>query len=95
MTTGAYNPLAITRELEAVGLDRRQAEVIAAAIERGYERAASKSDLDNAIAVLRADMDKAIAVLRADIYRALWVQGVGIVAVMGGFVAFASGLKLL
>ena len=36
-----------------------------------------------------------LASLRADIYRALWVQGAGIVAVVGGFIAIAAALKLL
>ena len=35
-----------------------------------------------------------LAEFRADIYRALWIQGVGIVAIVGGFIAIAAALKL-
>ena len=39
----------------------------------------------------RADL----AELRADIYRALWIQGTGIVLIIGGFIAIAAALKLI
>ena len=60
MTATAFNPLATAHELEAAGIERRQAEAIA----EGMRRAVRKADL----AELRA-------ATRADLYRALWIQG--------------------
>ncbi len=84
MSTAAFDTLTAVQNLEASGFERRQAEAIATAINHGDERAATKADLD----VLESRM-------RADLYRALWIQGVGIVAVIGGFIAIAASLKLL
>jgi hypothetical protein len=36
-------------------------------------------------AVLKAD-------IKADVYRALWIQGIGIVAIVGTFIAIATAL---
>ena len=43
----------------------------------------------------KADLDTAVAIIRVDLHRALWIQGVGIVAIVGGFIAIAASLKLL
>ncbi len=66
------------RTLEAAGFSSAQADALTDAIDarlHGPERIATKSDID---------------ALRAEIYRALWVQGVGIVAVMGALPAVAK-----
>lgn len=84
MSTAAFDTLTAVQNLEASGFERRQAEAIATAINHGDERVATKADLD----VLESR-------IRADLYRALWIQGVGIVAVIGGFIAIAASLKLL
>ena len=84
MSTAAFDTLTATQDLEAAGIERRQAEAIARVVNHGDERAATKVDLD----ALESRM-------RADLYRALWIQGVGIVAVIGGFIAIAASLKLL
>ena len=59
MTASAFDTLTTARELEAAGIERRQAEAIA----EGMRRAIRKADL----AELRA-------ATRADLYRALWIQ---------------------
>lgn len=84
MSTAAFDTLTAVQNLEASGFERRQAEAIATAINHGDERTATKADLD----ALESR-------IRADLYRALWIQGVGIVAVIGGFIAIAASLKLL
>ena len=84
MSTAAFDTLTAVQNLEASGFERRQTEAIATAINHGDERAATKADLD----VLESR-------IRADLYRALWIQGVGIVAVIGGFIAIAASLKLV
>ena len=76
--SAAFDTLTAARDLEAAGIERRQAEAIAKAINHGDERAATKADLATAIAELKADN----ASLRADLYRALWIQGGAIVAIL-------------
>ena len=71
MTAAAFDTLTAAQNLEAAGIERRQAEAIAKAINHGDERAATKADLATAIASLRADL-----------YRALWIQGGAIVAIL-------------
>ena len=41
-----------------------------------------------------AGLDARLAGLEARIYRALWIQGAGIVAIVGGFIAIAAALRL-
>ena len=72
------------RELEAAGIDRRQTEAIAKTVRDGQGGIATKADLETAIATIRGDL-----------YRALRIQGVGIVVIIGGFIAIAASLKLL
>ena len=42
-----------------------------------------------------ATADRDDLVTKGDLYRALWVQGAGIVTIIGGFIATASALGLL
>ena len=78
MTASTFDTLTAAQDLEAAGIERRQAEAIAKAINHGDECAATKADLATAIAELKADN----ASLRADLYRALWIQGGAIVAIL-------------
>lgn len=71
MAGTAFNPLAVARDLEAAGVDRRQAEAHAEAL-----RQAATADRDEF--VTKADL----TALKARMYRALWIQGAGIVAVL-------------
>ena len=69
--SAAFDTLTAARELEAAGIERRQAEAIA-----GTVRTAVAADRD-ALAT-KADL----AEIRADLYRALWIQGGAIVAIL-------------
>ena len=84
MAAATFDTLAATRNLESAGIERQHAEAIAGAM-----REAVTADRDE----LATKTD--LASLRADIYRALWVQGAGIVAIVGGFIAIAAALELL
>ena len=90
MSSTAFNALAAARELEAAGIERRHADAIAAVTHRAAaadrEIQATKADI--------AGLDARIAGLEARIYRALWIQGTGIVAIVGGFIAIAAALRL-
>ena len=71
MTATNFDALQAAHDLEAAGIERRQAEAIAASMRDAAgadrEQFATKADL---------------AVLRADLYRALWIQGGAIVAIL-------------
>ena len=62
MTAAAFDTLTTARELEAAGVERRQAEAIAGAVRQAVSadrgELATKADLDTAIADLKADMLK-------------------------------------
>ena len=81
MTASTFDTLAAARELE--GMARAQAEAVAKPVRDGQGELATKAALDTAVATIRADL-----------YRALWIQGVGIVAIVGGFIAIAASLRL-
>ena len=56
MSTTTFDTLTAARELEAAGIDRQHAEAIAKVVSHGDERAATKSDLDTAIATVRSEL---------------------------------------
>ena len=87
MTASTFDTLSAARKLEAAGIERRHAEALREAATADRDDLATKGDL----AVLRADLEA----LEGRIYRALWIQGIGIVAIIGGFIAIAGALKLL
>ena len=62
MTAAAFDTLTTARELEAAGVERRQAEAIAGAVRQAVSadrgELATKADLDTAIADLKTDMLK-------------------------------------
>ena len=57
----AFDMLAAARDLEAAGLERRQAEAVASAIGNAGGHAATKADLEH-------------LATGTDLYRALWIQ---------------------
>ena len=78
MNTAPFDTLSAARDLEAAGIERRQAEAIA-----GTVRQATAADRE-ALAT-KADL----AGLRADLYRALWIQAatlIGAQIAIAGFV---------
>ena len=77
----AFDTLTTARDLEAAGLERRQAEAVASAIGNAGGHAATKADLEHL--ATGTDLER----LRADLYRALWIQAGAIAALAG--IAFA------
>jgi hypothetical protein len=43
-------------------------------------------------AALKAEIKADVFRIKADAYRALWIQGIGIVAIVGTFIAIATAL---
>ncbi len=75
-SAGGFDALSVARaSSRGTGIEHGQAQAIAKAVQSAG--GAGHEDLDK-----RADLDSAVTVLRADMYRALWIQGVGIVAVV-------------
>lgn len=96
MTARNFNTLRAFRTLEASGIENRQAEAIVTVMNR--QDLVTKPDLESAVTVLRTDFESLradFATFRADLYRALWIQGVGVVAVIGVLIAISGALKLL
>ena len=95
MNATTFDTLAAARDLEAAGVERHQAEAIAdtvrQAINADRDALATQADL----AGLESRIDAKLEALEGRIYRALWIQGIGIVAIIGGFIAIAGALKLL
>ena len=89
MNTTTFDTLDAARDLEATGLEHRQAE----AIIRTVRDASTAVHEDLADLTSKKDLEAAIAGLRADLYRALRVQGIGIAAIIGSFIAIAASLK--
>ena len=87
--TAAFDTLTTARELEAAGVERRQAEAHAEALRRAVsadrDEFATKADLAGVRDELRADL----AGLEARMYRALWIQAAALIGTqlaIAGFV---------
>ena len=91
MSTSTFDTLNAMRRLEEAGMDRAQAEATVETMRDAHAELATKSDL----AALESRLLVALAELRADLYRALWIQGAGIVAIIGAFIAIAATLNIL
>lgn len=82
--TAAFDTLAAARELEAAGMDRTQAEAVAAVVRAGQGELATRADL----AALETRM-------QATLWRALWLQAAGIVAAIAALAGIALALAQL
>ena len=78
--TAAFDTLDAARRLEAAGMQRDQAEAIAAVFRQGHGALVTTADL---------------SALEARLYRALWVQAAGIIATIAALAAIAIGLASL
>ena len=83
MTASTFDTLAAADELRDAGFDDRQVRAIIDVRRCAGEQLATKADLK---AELKA--------LEGRLYRALWIQGTGIVLVIGTFIAIAAALRL-
>ena len=95
MASTTFDTLRAARDLEAAGVERKQAEAHAEALRQAAtadrDELATGADLDNLASRLEAgiaDLRAAVASVEGRIYRALWIQG-------GVIVAIPAGLKLL
>ena len=95
MSAAAFDTLTTARDLEAAGVERRQAEAHAEALRRAVsaisadrEALATKADLDTAIAGLESRVDAKLASLKA---RLTW-RLVGIAAAIVVAVKLIPGL---
>ena len=73
--------LEAARKLRKAGMNETQAEAVVEIIGSASTNLMTKDDA----AVLKAE-------IKADVYRALWIQGIGIVAIVGTFIAIATAL---
>ena len=83
MSAARFDAFSAARALEAVGVERSQAEAIASAI-GNHAELATKAD----ISMLESRLEQRMSALEARMYRALWIQG-------GAIVAIVTALKLL
>ena len=77
MTATTFNPLATARDLEAAGIERRQAEAIAEGMRQAADAAAGAERGDRADFATKADL--AHFATKADLYRALWIQAAALI----------------
>ena len=82
MTAGTFDTLSAARELAEAGMERRQAEAVAAAIRAGQGELATKADLSLLAAEFRADLAKAEARLTWRIFLIAGAQTGLIVALL-------------
>ena len=67
MTATAFDTLKAARDLEAAGIDSRQAEAIVSTIRQSGDAVATKSDLEAVRIAMSADLEAARIALRADL----------------------------
>ena len=84
MSASTFDTLAAANELEATGIERRQAEAIAGAIRNGQGDLATKADLT----VVKADL----AVVKAELGVIRWVVGVQSAITLATFAIVAAKL---
>ncbi len=82
--SAAFDTLNAARRLEAAGMQRDQAEAVAAVVREGQGELATTADLSTLEARLTATL-----------YRALWIQAAGIIAAIAALAGIAIGLASL
>ena len=89
MAVSSFDTLAAAAELRDAGFDEKQTRAIIDIQRNAREELATKADietletgLEHLASATKADLTALRAELRADLYRALWIQGVGIIAIL-------------
>ena len=82
--SATFDTLTAARELEAAGMDRKQADAVVGAIRE------SRGQL-----VSIADLSAFETRITATLYRALWIQAAGIIATITALAGIAIGLASL
>jgi len=83
MTTSTFGTLTAARELEAAGVERRQAEAIAKTVRNGQGELATKAD----IAALENTTNASIAALKSDVATLKWITSIQGAISLATFVA--------
>ncbi len=87
--------LEAVRKLREAGMNETQAEAVVEVIGSASTNLMTKDDAAVLKAEIRADVfrvETGVYRVKADVYRALWIQGIGIVAIVGTFIAIATAL---
>ena len=87
--------LEAARKLRDAGMNESQAEAVVEIIGSASTNLMTKDDAAVLRAEIRADVfrvETGVYRVKADVYRALWIQGIGIVAIVGTFIAIATAL---
>ena len=85
MTAPTFDTQAGVRKLRDAGLGEQAAESVVEVVGEATSPLVTRDALKMELAGVESR-------LRADMYRALWMQGVGIVAVVGGIVAILEAI---
>ncbi len=83
MTAPTFDPQASVTKLRSAGIDEPAANSIVEVVSDATSPLVTRDMLTTELSGLRADMLTAM-------YRALWIQGLGIVAVIGGIIGIAE-----
>ena len=93
MSASTFNPLATARDLEAAGVERRQAEAIAEGIRQaaGADRddLATKGDLDALRKETKSDLHREIGTLRSELR---WILGFQVALILAAVAAKLFGI---
>ena len=85
MAAPTFDTQAAVRKLRAAGMEEQAAESVVEVVGEATSPLVTRD-------VLKEELFGLESSLRADMYRALWIQGAGIVAVVGGIVAITQAL---
>ncbi len=86
MTAPTFDTQASVTKLRSAGIDEPAANSIVEVVSDATSPLVTRDMLTTELSGLRADMLTAM-------YRALWIQGLGIVAVVGGIVGIAQAIS--
>lgn len=87
-----FNTRQAFQKLLQRGLPEPAAEGIVEVVEEATDSVVTNDVLRAEFAISRAEMRAQMADFRAEVYRALWIQGAGIVAILGVIVGVANAL---
>ena len=85
VTSPKFDTQAGVRKLRAAGMEEQAAGSVVDVVAEATSPLVTRDGLKTELAGVESR-------LRADMYRALWMQGVGIVAVVGGIVAILEAI---
>jgi hypothetical protein len=89
------NSLEAVRKLREAGMDESQAEAVVEVITCAFNGQVTKGDTSSITSEIKSEFEEvkaAISNFKTGFHRALWIQGAGIVAIVGAFIAIATAL---